>query len=296
MKQALSALGIWTLRAFVAALMFGVSMAATPQPVPVATATAYVHGATPPEVNASDVHKTLRLIGKVHAATSFCTVSLRQSDGAISDLLRNDRRIEAAQAVLAGSDFDKSELSKANGGKALHQQYSALKDASRHGADVVSELRAQAVVAPSAAQKAALTSFADALDDGLNRQGKIADELARMNVILDNRPRIDAQTHDRLLQDQFEGQHLLGNAQQTNSFYEKSHGDDDADRMVTNAMQRDERGSAGFHDPQGAEHGVMSSVSDVARSDAEIVNLEERAVLDTEQTAADRMDDAFAGC
>ncbi len=276
------------------ALTFGASISAAAGPVPAPTASP--SAATPAGPNAGDTHAALRLIGKVHATTSFCKVSLEQSDIAIGDLLDNDGRIVTAENVLVGSDFDKSELSKANAAKALHRQYAALKDASRHGADLVRQLRAQAAAAPSDTQKAALTHFAEALDDGLNRQGKIANELARMNVVLDNRPRIDAETHDRLLQDQFEAQHYSGNAEQANSAYETSHGDDDADRMVTNAMQRDERGSNGFHDPQGPEHGVMASVSDIAKSDAKTVNVEEQTVLGTEQTAADRMDDAFAGC
>ncbi len=52
-----------------------------------------------------------------------------------------------------------------------------------------------------------------------------------------------------------------------------------------------------FHTtPRVREHGVMASVSDIVKTDTKTVNVEEQPVLGTEQTAADRMDDAFAAC
>jgi len=245
---------------------------------------------------ADAAHAALREIGHVRATTDFCRTTLEASDAVIDDLLGNDARVAITKTILSGADFDASPLSRANAESALQAQYSGLQRTSKDGMEVLRRLQAAADSAPTKSQRAAIDAFAAPLRDGLTHQSALAHEIAGMAVVLANRPRVDAQTHDALLRDQFEAEHGTGSGVQTNSDYEQTHGDDDADRMVTNAQQRDERGALGYRDPQGAEHNVMASASEIAQSDATIVDTLERAVLASEQSAADRMDQAFSGC
>jgi hypothetical protein len=238
----------------------------------------------------------LREIGHVRATTDFCKAALAVVDSAIADLTDNDARAGAAKNILSGSDFDASVLSRAKAEAALQTQYAALQSASKHGIDTLRQMHASAGDAPSKTQQSALDAFSAGLTAALKRQGALAQEVAGMGVVIANRPRIDAQTHDALVRDQLEAEHHSDSGELSNSNSEQAHDDDEADRMVTNTEQRDQRGASGYRDPQGAEHNVMASASEIAQADATIVGTLERGVLESEQTAADRMDAAFSGC
>lgn len=136
----------------------------------------------------------LREIGRVHATTVFCKKTVLQANGAISILLQNDALVGSAVDFMHHSNMDGTVIDRNRSKMELERQFVALRQSATQGMAAAKELRKEAESAPSAAQKAELTSFADALGGALSRQRKIADKIGGFLAYLDaHEPRSDGE-------------------------------------------------------------------------------------------------------
>ncbi len=155
---------------------------------------------------AAPTERPLRQIGHVHATTTFCKAVLERTSTAITILLDNDRKIAETETFLRGVELDTSELSRTKGSQALNQRYIALRAAAIDGNKLMKEARTQVKAAPTAEQRTDMGLFVDALDGALNRQRRLADDVGKIVVYIDNHPRIDKDTHDQLQFEAIESQ------------------------------------------------------------------------------------------
>lgn len=218
--------------------------------------------AAPPATAAVRSDAPLREIGRVRATTPFCRTALTHALAGITVLTENDSRLREAQATMRRVDLDSSVVVKAAGAEELNRQYVAMRAADVTGRGSIELLKNEAADAPTATQKKAILSLANALDGALNRQKGLADALGRLVVYVDNHDPVDKDTHDRM---QF-------------------------DAILSQSRMH------AIRPAQGALSTVPDSLTTITKQGAD--ELEERARLmtDDENDAASRIDAAFAGC
>jgi hypothetical protein len=218
---------------------------AVPAPTPAAAASA----------------RPLREIGRVRARSPFCSQAIGHADSAIDTTLSNDIRIAFTIANLRSIDLDSSRVKKANGTHELLNDYTAMRATAVTGEGQVNQLRADAAAVSDEQQKADLKRFADALAGALERQKKMAADLARYIAYVDAHPPIDQNAKAQWLFDIQWAQTAPGNP---------------------------------FHgDPQDY---VPSTLSEVAHNAADQLTLQAASVAGDEGVAADRMEPAFKTC
>ena len=204
----------------------------------------------------------LREIGHTRALTTFCRTAIDHTNRSIVLLLENDERIGDVQNYLKTTDYDRSEISRNNGIRALVDRYVALRAAAVSGDGEMNALKEQLKDSPTDEQRAAMLQLQEALDGALMRQKRLADRIGRMIVILENHDRIDADTRS---QEEFDA------LRAQNDFF-------------------------AYKDPEGPLANLPSSLSETAKADA--VDISDRAVdiSHDEDDASNRLDAAFASC
>ncbi len=210
----------------------------------------------------------LRLIGHVRVTTPLCKVLLSDALQAVNLETDNDRRIADAVATLRGTDLDSSVVAKAHGSQELSRQYVALRTAAVNGNTLMRQFRDAAQKAPTAAQKADLLAFAQALDGALYRQKVLAGDLGGFVAYVD--------AHEPMTKDE--------------------HDDADFDAI---AAENDARLSARTpFDPRdfGPTAAVPEPLSTVSKTAGDQLEHRALAIQTDESDAAAKIDPAFAGC
>ena len=214
-----------------------------------------------PAAAASAPAHQLKEIGRVKALSPLCSALVEHADSAIITALENDARLAFTISNLHTIDLDSSAVKKANGTRSLLSQYTALRAAAVTGEGQVKTLQADVASSDDPQRKADVKAFADALAGALERQKKMADQLARYIAYADSHASLDKDAQAQYLFDIQWAQGLPG--------------------------------SPYYGNPQ---DWVPPSLSDVAKSAANQLSEEASAVADDEGVAAGRVEPAFKGC
>lgn len=133
---------------------------------------------------ASPAPGVLRLIGHGPNAVGICGDVVVHANGAISAALEDDQALERTVERLRSTDFDEPSASERLGVAELRRLSGDLTDTSARGASEIVRLRGYAVRQDEERQRAELTVFADALGSALDRQQKMAADLAHFMALI----------------------------------------------------------------------------------------------------------------
>lgn len=161
-------------------------------------AAAAIIPAVEPSASPTPNPSALKEIGHVRATTALCKALVEPAVRAVDIEDENDRRLADVETFLGTVDLDSSELAKHRGNADLTKRYVTLRAAAVEGAALMKKFRSDAKNAPTDDQRAALVAFADALDGALHRQKTLADDLGRLIAYIDAHPPIDRETRERL--------------------------------------------------------------------------------------------------
>jgi hypothetical protein len=126
----------------------------------------------------------LHLIGRGPNAVGVCGDVVVHANGAISAALEDDQALARTIERLRSTDFDEPSASERSGVADLRRLSGDLTDTSARGASEIVRLRGYAVRQDEERQRAELTVFADALGSALDRQQKMAADLARFMALI----------------------------------------------------------------------------------------------------------------
>jgi alpha-D-ribose 1-methylphosphonate 5-triphosphate synthase subunit PhnG len=121
----------------------------------------------------------LHLIGHGPNAVGICGDVVVHANGAISAALQDDQALERTIERLRATDFEESSVNERSGVADLRRLSGDLTETTARGTGEIQRLRAFAVRQDEDRQRAELTVFADALGSALDRQQKMAADLAR---------------------------------------------------------------------------------------------------------------------
>lgn len=165
----------------------GVAAAAPPdEPVPLAT----------PVPIPTTSGSPLRLIGRVHAKTTFCQAVLDHGGLATASVLEGDDDIDDDVNYLSKVDLDSSELARHRAVTDLTARFTALQTRSKAAIRETKALRDRAAAAPTQEQKAALIAYANALGGALRRQLEFANALTGFTVSSEAHQTVTQQEND----------------------------------------------------------------------------------------------------
>src|ERR1700688_409040 len=133
----------------------------------------------------SPTEAPLREIGRVHVTTPLCKTLATHAVVAANLALEDDRKITLTLGTLRGVDLDKNIIAKNRGTDQIRRQYAALRAGAVQAESEMKKFREAVKEVTNAEQRAALETFANALDGALNRQKKLADDLGRYIAWLD---------------------------------------------------------------------------------------------------------------
>ena len=215
-----------------------------------------------PAPSPAPTEKPLKEIGRVRATTPLCRSMLEHATVAVNVVLDNDAKIAQTEATLRSVDLDSSAIAKFQGTKQITREYVALRRASVDGIGTAKQLREEAQNAPTDEQKHALTSFADALAGAIYRQKKMAEDMGRFIAYLDSQEPLTEEERDEMRVQ------LLEHA---------------SDRTIG-------------HNPFGDLNSLPETLSKQAKEAADQWHVRTLPIADDEDTAAKRIEPAFAGC
>jgi len=142
---------------------------------------------------------TLKEIGRVRVTSPLCKALVGNAVRAIGIETENDRRLGDVTNVLRTIDLDSNQIVKHRGTQEITRRFVDLRAAAVEGNAVMKQFRDEAKTAPTEERRAALKSFADALDGALHRQKVLADDIGRLVAYLDSHEPIDKETHDAMI-------------------------------------------------------------------------------------------------
>jgi hypothetical protein len=139
----------------------------------------------------------LKLIGHTHARTAFCQAVYDHAGMATAAALENDQVISDTSVLLSHADLDENAMAKPKTIYDMQRSYEALMGRAHDAIDESKTLRKLAAEAPTPEQKAALTSYADAIGGALHRQEIVAKDYREFGVYLEAHDQVSWQQHDR---------------------------------------------------------------------------------------------------
>ena len=210
----------------------------------------------------SPTEAPLREIGRVHVTTPLCKTLATHAVVAANLALEDDRKITFTLGTLRGVDLDKNIIAKNRGTDQIRRRYAALRAGAVQAEGEMKKFREAVKEVTNAEQRAALETFANALDGALNRQKKLAEALGRYIAWLDaQEPLSDQQRSDiekNILMN-------LGNANIA-------------------------------HNPFGDYNNMPETLSHASKRAADELEIRATLISRDEDAAADRIDMAFKGC
>lgn len=224
----------------------------------------------------SPTEAPLREIGRVHVTTPLCKTLATHAVVAANLALEDDRKITFTLGTLRGVDLDKNIIAKNRGTDQIRRQYAALRAGAVQAEAEMKKFREAVKEVTNAEQRAALETFANALDGALNRQKKLADDLGRYIAWLD--AQVPLTDGDRVMAEReaaIRGAVAPGTTIATGPFSIQQ-------QIVQN--------------PFGNDKDIPETLSHSAKRAADELDIRATLIYRDEDTAADRIDTAFKGC
>ncbi len=159
-----------------------------------------VGSVTAPSPNATP-SSPLRLIGRVHAKTKFCTDIYDHGGLATAAALEGDAALKDDGVYLRSVDLDTTDIGKQHALLQLSQRYVTLRGRARAAIDETKALRTAADAAPTPEQKAALIAYSEAIGGALHRQMLLAEAISRFMMYLQAHEPVSAEQRDMDLVD-----------------------------------------------------------------------------------------------
>ena len=171
------------------------TVAASAAPTTGAAASGVAPGSVGAPVKAVPI-SALKEIGRVRARTAFCQAVYDHGGLATSVALSNDASLAATSDYLSHADLDENAMAKPRAIYDMQRSYEALMGRAHDAIDETKALRKLADDAPTAAQKAALVAYADAVGGALHRQEIVAKEYRQFGVYLEAHEPVSWQQHN----------------------------------------------------------------------------------------------------